>query len=180
MKRSLLVLTAFLMFTSIAAAGTGVKVRLDGGVGLPVSPESFTDAFEMGVALGGSVTGPVTDMINWRGSVEYASLPCNEDLCGDFTLDMNLTSFSGGIEIGMETGNIEWSLFGEAGLHNIGFSEGEDSENRFGFGAGLDIDAGLGESWGINGQIKLNSVTPADDADRMWWASPTAGVFFRF
>ncbi len=158
--RKLLVAVALILMLAVGASAQSPKICLyaGGGMGLPMSPEVFSDGWKAGLNFGGGVGYLASPQFEVGGTLYYNSfgldVPSGVGIDGgSFTSLEIMANFKYLIAVGAEDASFKPYLLGKIGMAtvdvtDITLTEGEyvytmgvigETKLAYGFGAGADI-----------------------------------------
>ncbi len=187
MKRVLLTLVLIIAFAAVASAQDvpkPLKLHLQGGVSMPMTPDGFKDHFKMGYQGGGGISFALNPMLELCGHVSYHRFDFDPGE-GDDDMDLYMTTILYGAEVKLNLGAGGRGLYAlaGAGFAKPDVSEGDldlDTENYLTVAAGIDMGNMFLEARyvRIKQDITWDDATDTDDDESVAWVPLSIG--FRF
>jgi opacity protein-like surface antigen len=172
-----------LLFSSPILYSQNFMISVGAGLSVPMSESSFTDAYNLGFNVHGSMTFPLSNNISARGDLQYNNFPWDENspnIGGSF----KVTTIKADIIVGGQTpSNLSpYGLVG-AGLYLLSSSVTQNnvtissSTTEFGMGLGGGVNFGVSSKASIYVEAQYNFIF--SDGGAKGYLPVKAGVMFR-
>jgi opacity protein-like surface antigen len=172
-----------IIFTAQISLSQNVMLSVGAGLSFPMSETSFTNAFNMGFNVHGSVTYPLASVTALRGDIQFNSFPYDES-DPSFSGKLTVTTIKADILFGKfsERNVVPYGVVG-AGLYLLSSSVTNNnvvissSTTEFGLGLGGGVSFGVSSTANIYIETQYNFIF--NDGSAKGYLPLKAGVTFR-
>lgn len=177
------VLFLMLLFYSVSANSQNFLVSIGTGLSVPMSNSNFTDAYNLGFNIHGSMTFPLSPNISVRGDLQYNNFPLDES-SANFGGSFKATTIKADIIIGgLQGGRITpYGVIG-AGAYLLSSSVTQNnvsvsrSDTEFGMGLGGGVNFSLTGKTALYLETQYNFIF--SDNSAKGYLPVKAGLLFR-